>query len=56
MGYLFVMMFSSLSSLMSTNQQVIGRNNDYMDLNIRLTIDVIKAANTIKLFPDIVKP
>ena len=41
---------------MSTNQEVTGRNKDYMDLNIRFTIDVVKAANTIKPFPDIVKP
>lgn len=38
-----------------SNACVTGRDKDYIDLNIRFTIDVIKAANVIRMFPDLLK-
>ncbi|KAG6816479.1 hypothetical protein H0H93_008055, partial [Arthromyces matolae] len=44
----------------SSNRLFVGlplcRNADYRDLNIEFTIDVIKAAQLINLFPNILKP
>jgi hypothetical protein len=35
---------------------LIGRDPDYRKLNVEFTIDVMKAAHRITVFPDILKP
>ena len=43
-------------SLFFVSSIVLGRDPDWMDLNIQYTLNVIKAANIIRLFPDSLKP
>ena len=33
-----------------------GRNKDFVDINVKFTVDVVKTAFILRLFPDILKP
>ena len=38
------------------NMSFAGRNADFVDINVQFTVDVVKTAFILRLFPDFLKP
>lgn len=47
---------SLIPSLINVNWCVIGRNQDYLTLNLTFAINVMKLATIISIFPNTLKP
>ena len=54
--YLSVCGFYEVLSLEYSVLSFAGRNSDYVDLNVRFTVDVIKMAIILRMVPDFLKP
>ena len=45
-----------IRSMLSLNRCLIGRNQDYLDLNLNFTLNVIKNATILRMFPRPLRP
>ena len=45
-----------IRSILSLNQRLIGRDQDYLDLNLNFTLNVTKNATILRMFPRPFRP
>ena len=55
-GLRYVREISPIQSKLSVNPFFIGRNEDYLDLNLNFTTNVIKTAIILRMFPKSLRP